>query len=62
MQSFRAETVIEKDGRLSLDHLPFREGEAVHVFVSSARPVAKHPLKESVLRIVTPAQFLSKMR
>jgi len=54
MQTFLAETVIEKDGRLSLDHLPFCEGEAVHVFVSSARSVRMHPLKGSVLKYERP--------
>src|ERR1700722_7010848 len=39
MQTFHAETVVEKDGKLHLDHVPFSEGQAVHVVVSSATPV-----------------------
>jgi hypothetical protein len=54
MQTFHAETVVEKDGKLYLDQLPFSEGEAVHVFVSSARPVAKQSLKGSVLKYEQP--------
>ena len=29
MQTFHAEIVVEKDGKLHLEHLPFSEGEAV---------------------------------
>ena len=54
MQTFHAETVVEKDGRLHLDHVPFSEGEAVHVFVSSAAPITKQPLKGSVLKYEQP--------
>ena len=54
MQTFHAETVIEKDGKLNLDHLPFSEGQAVHVFISSATPVTTQPLKGSVLKYEQP--------
>lgn len=54
MQTFHAETVVEKDGKLHLDHVPFSEGESVHVFVSSATTVTKHPLKGSVLKYEQP--------
>jgi hypothetical protein len=54
MQTFHAETVVEKDGKLHLDHVPFSEGEAVHVFVSSASTVIKHLLKGSVLKYDQP--------
>jgi hypothetical protein len=54
MQTFHAETVVEKDGRLHLDHVPFSEGEAVHVFVSSATPITKQPLQGSVLKYEQP--------
>jgi len=54
VQMFLTEMVVEKDGRLYLDHVPFSEGEAVHVFVSSATPVTKQPLKGSVLRYEQP--------
>ncbi|MGA3179432.1 MAG: hypothetical protein ABSF38_03720 [Verrucomicrobiota bacterium] len=54
MQTFHAEIVVEKDGKLHLEHLPFSEGEAVHVFVSSATPVTQQPLKGSVLKYQQP--------
>jgi hypothetical protein len=49
MQTFHAQIVVEKDGTLHLDHVPFSEGESVHVFVSSAASTDKHSLKGSVL-------------
>jgi hypothetical protein len=54
MQTFHAETVVEKDGKLHLDHVPFSEGEAVHVFVSSAKPNAQASLRGSVLKYEQP--------
>jgi hypothetical protein len=54
MPTFHVETVVEKDGKLHLEHVPFAEGEAVHVFVSSATPVTKHLLKGSVLKYEQP--------
>jgi hypothetical protein len=54
MQTFHAETVVEKDGKLHLDHVPFSEGETVHVFVSSATPVTNHALVGSVLKYEQP--------
>ena len=54
MQTFHAETVVEKDGKLRLDHLPFSEGESVHVFVSSATPATQRSLKGSVLKYEQP--------
>lgn len=54
MQTFHAETVVEKDGKLHLDHVPFSEGEAVHVFVSSASTLTKQALNGSVLKYDQP--------
>lgn len=54
MQTFHAEIVVEKDGKLQLHHVPFSEGETVHVFVSSATSDSTHPLKGSVLRYEQP--------
>jgi hypothetical protein len=54
MQSFHTDTVVEKDGKLQLNHVPFSEGEAVHVFVSSATPVTTQPLRGSVLKYEQP--------
>ena len=54
MQTFHAEIVVEKDGKLQLDHVPFSEGQAVHVFISSATPATVQPLKGSVLKYERP--------
>jgi hypothetical protein len=54
MQTFHAETVVEKDGKFHLDNMPFSEGEAVHVFVSSAKTGSKDSLKGTVLKYEQP--------
>lgn len=52
----RVEAVLSEDGKLSLDHLPFRAGQAVEVIVLAVgQPVpAVHPLQGSVLRFDRP--------
>jgi len=54
MQNFHAETTVEKDGKLHLEHLPFAEGEMVHVFVSPAKPAKIFPLKGTVMKYEQP--------
>lgn len=54
MQTFHTETVVEKNGKLHLDHVPFSEGQAVHVFVSTVAPAKKDSLKGSVLKYDQP--------
>ncbi len=54
MQTFHADTVVEKDGKLHLDHVPFAEGQVVHVFISSAAPVTTRPLKGTVMKYEQP--------
>ncbi len=54
MQTFHADTVVEKDGKLQLDNLPFSQGEEVHVFVSFAKVCLKDSLKGTVLKYVQP--------
>jgi hypothetical protein len=54
MQTFHTDTAVEKDGKLHLDNVPFSEGEAVHVFVSSAMPFTGQSLKGSVLKFEQP--------
>lgn len=52
----RIETVLAEDGKLSLDHLPFRAGQSVEVIVLPApQPTANgHPLRGTVLRFDRP--------
>ena len=54
MQTFHTDIVIEKDGKLHLEHLPFSEGESVHVYVSTVKPVAKKTLQGSVVKYDQP--------
>lgn len=48
MQTFHAETIVAKNGELHLEHLPFSEGDIVHVYVSSVKPI--HPDQVKGLR------------
>ncbi len=53
----RIEAVLSEDGKLSLDNLPFRAGQAVEVIVlpSIHQPApASHPLWGTVLRYDDP--------
>jgi hypothetical protein len=53
----RIEVVLIEDGKLSLDNLPFRAGQAVEVLVLPApRPgiPTEHPLRGMVLRYDQP--------
>ena len=54
----RTEAVLSEDGKLSLDHLPFRAGQAVEVIVLplGRRPPADHPLRGSVIRYDRPTE------
>jgi hypothetical protein len=55
----RIEAVLIEDGKLSLDNLPFRAGQAVEVIVlPAARPaaLAAHPLRGTVLRYDRPTE------
>jgi hypothetical protein len=54
----RIETVLSEDGKLSLDHLPFRAGQAVEVIVFPVNrpPSASHSLRGSVLRYDRPTE------
>ena len=54
----RTETVLTEDGKLTLDHLPFRAGQAVEVIILSAGgpPAANQPLTGSVLQYDGPTE------
>ena len=54
----RIDAVVAENGTLSLDHLPFRPGQAVEVIVLPVnRPApADHPLRGSVLRYDCPTE------
>jgi hypothetical protein len=52
----RIEVVLAEDGKLSLDHLPFRAGQAVEVIILPAISPAPpgHALRGTVLRYDQP--------
>ena len=56
--AYRVEAVLTEDGRLLLDELPFRAGQAVEVIVSptsgAERTSARHPLHGMVIRFDDP--------
>jgi hypothetical protein len=54
--AYRIEAVLSEDGKLLLDHLPFRAGQAVEVIVLPANCPAPpgHALKGTVLRYDKP--------
>ena len=35
MQAYRVETTVQQDGALTLEHLPFKAGEAIEVIILS---------------------------
>ena len=61
--AFRVEVVLSEDGKLLLDHLPFRAGQAVEVIVL---PVARstavgQSLRGSVLRYDQPTEPVAEV-
>ena len=54
--TFYTAAVIEENGKLGLEHLPFAKGEAVQVFVSATKLSAAgpHPLRGTVLKYENP--------
>jgi hypothetical protein len=52
----RIEAVLSEDGKLLLDHLPFRAGQAVEVIILPATcpPPPVHALRGTVLRYDQP--------
>lgn len=55
-RTFYASTVLKEKGKLSLDHLPFAQGDTVQVFVSVAAPTGgvRHPLRGTVVKYDRP--------
>jgi hypothetical protein len=60
MGPFKTAAVVEKDGTLTLDHLPFRAGERVEVVVTPIPPprpdTVRYPLRGSVLHYDDPTE------
>lgn len=48
MQAYRTETTLSKDGKLSIQGLPFRKGDVVEVIVLTRQPLTNrepYPLR-----------------
>jgi hypothetical protein len=59
----RIEAVLAEDGKLSLDNLPFRAGQAVEVIVLPAAQTLTppdHPLRGTVLRYDRPTESVAE--
>ena len=56
METFYAETILQEDGKLTLDHLPFSQGDALQIFISASKPPSggRHPLRGTVLKYERP--------
>ena len=55
MKTFHAEVVLQENGHLQLDQLPFSKGQTVHVLVSpAATSAADVSLKGTVLKYESP--------
>ena len=58
METVRIEAIVQRNGRLIIDDLPFDEGEVVEVVVSDAKGLVSvtdvNPLKGSVLKYDDP--------
>jgi hypothetical protein len=54
--TFYTAAVVEEDGTLRLEHLPFAKGDAVQVYVSATKPspMDRHPLAGTVLKYEHP--------
>ncbi len=56
MQAYRVETALQKNGTLTLDHLPFQAGEPVEIIILS-RSEEPEQLRSYSLR-GTPVQYV----
>src|SRR5438309_2597990 len=56
MRTFYAQTVVQEDGKLTLDHLPFAQGDSLQVFIAACNPVSseRYPLRGTVLKYERP--------
>lgn len=60
MQAYRVETVLQFNGTVTLEHLPFQAGEAVEVIVlarpTEARLSPSYPLRGTHIQYVQPTE------
>lgn len=60
MQAYRIETTLQKDGTLTLHHLPFQAGESVEIIVlvrsPQAQPAHRYPLRGAPIQYADPTE------
>ena len=56
METYFAETIVQEDGKLTLEHLPFSQGDALQIFISASKPASgeRYPLRGTVLKYERP--------
>ena len=58
MVAHRVETILQQDGKLSLDNLPFHAGEAVEIIILAAQShvqkTNRYPLRGTVVHYNRP--------
>jgi len=56
METYYAQTILQEDGKLTLDHLPFSQGDTLQIFISSSeRPSGdRYSLRGTVLKYEQP--------
>jgi hypothetical protein len=64
METYRAETLISKDGTLTVEGLPFRKGDKVEVVVRSSERkgngAERYPLRGKMIRYVDPFKSVAE--
>lgn len=58
MQAYRVETIIENDGSVTLQHLPFQAGESIEVIVlprlAEDNSIERYPLRGQPVQLKDP--------
>ena len=60
MQAYRVETTLQKDGTVTLHHLPFQAGEPVEIIIlarsSEAQSSNRYPLRGTPVQYFDPTE------
>jgi hypothetical protein len=59
MQAYRIKTTLQKNGTLTLQHLPFQAGEPIEIIILARAPEAPssgYPLRNTSIQYVDPVE------
>lgn len=60
MQAYRIETTLQKDGTLTLQHLPFQAGEPIEIIIlarsSEVQPSNQYSLRGTAIHYAEPTE------